>query len=187
MTDCTRKTYAIDDIIQMGTQIGIRVAQEEMSRLKMEKFQQRHDRRLRNTQLLFKNYRNLKLHFDEATYKSSNESAISILEELDDFSGDNELIIESISKSRERTAIIMRHISKMLSLFRYISDSSKRTGDNLKYRIIEMSYINDEYKSVEEISWDLGIDTRTLHRHKNESLSILSGLIFGVDGIKWSS
>lgn len=181
------KTYSIDDIIKMATEVGVRIARDEINRQKQEKFKERQDRRFRNTRLLMQNFRGLKIHFNESIYKLNKQSPVHILEEIDDFDGDNTLIIESISHSRERTLIILNHLSKMMDIFRFMMDTSKKDEDVRKFKTIQMFYIDDISYTAEEVAKTLCIDTRTVHRYKNEGLTILSGLIFGIDGLKWNN
>ena len=178
------ETLSIEKVIEIGTQIGIRTAMETIERIKNEKYQGRYDRRLRNTQLLLKNYRNFKAHCKDAVYKKQNGSVVNILDELDGYVWDNSLFVESIKKSTERTLIILQHVDKMLEIFRYIAEKSGKFEEIVKYKVISLMYIDDSEKTVVDISEEMHIAVKSVYRYKNIGIEYLSGLIFGIDGLK---
>lgn len=180
------KKLTLDEVITIATQVGIKVAHQEMQKIRLEKNKERFDKRLRNTKLLLQNFRNFKVYYDESVYKQ-NCSALDILDELEAYEGDECMVIESINHSRERTQIILSHILKMMQMFRWIMESSKKDEDVRKYKTIDMLYIDDEVKTADEIAKILNVETRTVHRYKKEGISILSSLMFGVDGVKLSN
>jgi TatD DNase family protein len=58
--------YTMDEVIKMGTEIGINVALEHMKKEREERKKGRYDRRLRNTKLLLREFRKLFIHSRDA-------------------------------------------------------------------------------------------------------------------------
>ena len=109
-------------LVQIGTEIGTQTALDRMKREKQERMTQRFFRRLRNTKLLLREYRKLKAFTENAVYKKPKESAIQILEEVDSFEYEDELFVDAIKKSKDRTVIIIDHIDQMLDVYKTICD-----------------------------------------------------------------
>jgi hypothetical protein len=114
----------LEKIIEIGTQVGVKTALETLKKERDEKRKSRYDRRLRNTRLLLREYRKLMIHREESV--KSNKRAIDSLDELEDECFTSSLYIESISQSKERTAIIISHIDKMLEIFKALRVSRGR-------------------------------------------------------------
>ena len=99
-----------------GIEIGIRAAMDYLAEEKEKARKSRYDRRLRNTRLLLKNYRSFKRHAQGAIFnaKQAKENAIDILDGLDDGMLNDNLYVEGIKKSQQRTIIILNHVEEML-------------------------------------------------------------------------
>jgi hypothetical protein len=172
--------------IQRGIETGTKAALDYLMEEKKAQKKGRHDRRLRNTRLLLKNYRTFKQYAQGAVFnaKQAKENAVDILDGLDDFTFDDSLYIESIKKSQQRTIIILRHIDEMLKYYRIACEQSGREDEMRCYRIIMATYIDDEKKSAEEIAEAENIERRTVYKNINAAIKPLSALIFGVDSLK---
>lgn len=180
------KTYSIDEVVKMGTEIGIKTGMEFIRKEKEVRRKSRYDRRLRNTKLLLREYRKLKAYCDDAVYSSKQveKNAIDILDEMDEFEFDNEMYIDSIKRSKERTLVIIEHINKMLDMFRYYSEASKKPEDNRRFKVIYDMYISEEESSADDIAERYDIETRTVYRDISNGVETLSALLFGIDGLK---
>ena len=179
-------TRVMELAIQRGIDTGTKAAIEYIMEEKKTQQKGRHDRRLRNTRLLLKNYRTLKQHAQGAVFnaKKAKENAVDILEGLDSFQFDDNLYIESIKRSQQRTIIILRHIDEMMKYYRIACEESGREDEMRCYRIIMATYIDDEKKPAEEIAEIENIERRTVYKNINTAMKPLSALIFGVDSIK---
>jgi len=179
-------TRVMELAIQRGIETGTKAAMDYLIEEKKAQQKGRYDRRLRNTRLLLKNYRAFKKHVQGAVFNAqkAKESAVDILDSLDDFTFDDDLYIESIKRSQQRTMIIMRHIDEMLKYYRIACEQSGREDEMRCYRIIMATYINDERKTAEEIAEAENIERRTVYKNINAAIKPLSALIFGVDSIK---
>ena len=175
--------YSVEEIISLGTQVGTKIAFEKFQSLTQESLSERHQRRFRNTKELLKNFPNLKFHAKKAIYKAEHKdsSAIEILEEIE--IKEKTLFIESIKESASRTYIIINHIEKML---RFYSVMAKNCGKIYKTRweIISDVYLARDKKNIDEIAEKMSYSSRQIERQLNDAIEDLSGLIFGIDGIK---
>jgi hypothetical protein len=179
------KTYSMDEVIKLGTEIGIQTGMEYIRKEKEKRRLSRHDRRLRNTKLLLREYRKLYIHCRDSIEKGKTTiNAVDILDELDVFEYSDDLYIESIKKSKERTAVIIEHIKKMMSIYRYMSNKSKKPEELRRYNIICKMYTSSVEATVEELSAEFHIDNRTVYKDVDKAVETLAALIFGIDGLK---
>lgn len=142
----------------------------------------RHDRRLRNTALLLKNYKNFVAHCNNAVFTSKQlkiYNAIDILDECDDLE-DDEVYVKSIMKTKERTTIILNHINKILGYYKYTA--KKEPEKERIYKVIKGIYVDK--KTYQGLSEELNCSTKTIERDRKEGVSDLSILIFGIDGVR---
>ncbi|EPR07664.1 hypothetical protein L323_19800 [Ruminiclostridium papyrosolvens C7] len=173
--------FSIDKIIQIGVQAGVREALDRISKEKEEKRKSRFDRRLRNTDLLLKNYNKFVAHCNTALYTSKQlkqANAIDILDEVED--DEDEVYVRSIMRTRERTFLIVNHIKRILGYYKYITKSEPEK--ERKYRVLVGLYIDK--KTYSQMAEELYCSTKTIERDRKEAIEELSVLIFGVDGLK---
>jgi uncharacterized membrane-anchored protein len=175
-----------DEAVKIGARVGIKYIKEQ----EYYKTKKRYDRRLRNTGLLLKNYRGLISHArmaNSSINQIKNENAIDILDDIN--SGDDEeQYIQSISRTKIRTLIILKHIDKVLNYYRIICNAE---GNNKKrrYGIIDILFINktenDIVPTYEDAAEQLNISSKTVGRDVQEAIKDLSLLLlFGVNEIK---
>lgn len=172
--------------VQRGIEAGVGAAMEYIDAERKASRKGRYDRRLHNTRLLLKNYRLFKKHAEGAIFnvKQAKERAVDILEGIDDYAMDDELYIESIKKSQQRTIVILQHIDQMLNYYRIDCEQSHREDEIRRYRIVMATYIDDEKKSALEISEKECIERRTLYKDINIAMKPLTALFFGIDSMK---
>ena len=170
-------------IITMAAEAGARAALETLEKERGKAVRGRHDRRLRNTKLLLKNYRAFKKHSESAIYEASqiDENAIDILDLMWDPKNNHDTTINSIRQSAVRTSIIMEHIDRMLGIYKVICLNSGKLEDMRKYKVIYAMYISEKGYSAEEIAEAENIDSRTVYKDIDVACEKLSALIFGVD------
>lgn len=184
-------TRIMDMAIQKGIAAGVQAAEDHLDAERKRRRKDRYDRRLHNTRLLLKNYRQLKHHALGAVHTGSqaNEvikenNAVDILESLDDEMIDDRLYIESIRRSQQRTRIIIEHIDEMLRY--WLIDCQQSGKDELirRYRVVYDTYIGDTCLSADQIAERENIEKRTVYKDIGAAMRPLSALIFGIDGIK---
>jgi hypothetical protein len=181
-----KSTLAQAEIIKLAAEAGAKAALEALEKEKKKAHKSRHDRRLRNTKLLLRNFRMFKEHTENAVFEVSqlDENAIDILDMMWEYSNDSELFVESIKKSVARTKIIMTHVIDMLALYEAYCMKSTKPEDSRRYRVIDNLYISEQPMTVREIATMEGIDERTVYKDVDAACERLSALIFGIDGLK---
>lgn len=172
-------TMGIGEIIEIGTKVAL----DKFEEMKRERVKSRYDKRLRNTKKLLENYKTLVLHSGEAIF-SKKQSVIDILDQLDFEIDDEEMYIESIKKSTERTAVIIAHVRKMLRILQILDDNKKYQDRPTRYEVLKLIYIDDKNKTQEEIAELFNTSSKTVQRRKEDAIEELSGLVFGIDGLK---
>lgn len=175
----------MEQAIREGVEAGVKAGTDYIEAQRRQARKNRYDRRLHNTRLLLKNYRRFQAHVNEGVSgKQIDESAISILDGLDEYSYHDSLYIESIQRSQERTAIILQHIDKMLEYYRIDCEQNGTEEDVRRYRVVMATYIEEPRKSSQEIADAFGVERRTVYRDINLAMKQLTALIFGIDGLR---
>lgn len=176
------ETMPIEKIIEIGVQVGVREALERIKREKDQKAKSRYDRRLRNTDLLLRNYKNFVAHCKNAVYTKKQiqgQNAVDILDECEGM--DEETYVQAVQRTKERTAIIINHVKLVMAFYKF---STERGNDQeyRKYKVINGIYF--EGKTYKDLAEELYCSTKTIERDRNAAIAELSTLIFGVDGLK---
>ena len=175
----------VEALVRLAAEAGAKAALETIEKEKQKERKSRHDRRLRNTKLLLRNFRMFKEHCRNAVFEVSqlDENAIDILDLMWNRTGSDNFV-ESIKKSAQRTAIIMQHITDMLGLYEAYCFRSGKPEDSRRYRVIDAMYIADEPLTPAQIAEHEDIDVRTVYKDVDAAAEKLSALIFGIDGLK---
>lgn len=179
------KNLTQHEIIKMAAEAGAKAAIETFEKKKDAILVEQHDRRLHNTKLLLRNFRELAAHSDSAIYDAAQvltEDAYDILDAMS-MGKDSSLYIESIRKSVGRTRIIIEHVRKMLACYHVLCKRSPRPEDQRRYRVVELSFLDETYHTAQEIADTENVDISTVYRDINMACESLSALIFGVDGV----
>ena len=184
----------IQNSITAGVSDGVKRAMIEYDKKRKESSKAKYDRRLRNTGLLLKNYRNFKEYCNNAIYEvtealeknvEEETNFIEIFDQIYDMN-DESTIVKSILKAKERTLIILKHIDACIEFYEYKAKNSNNIELQRRAEVIERLYINKKIESFEEIAKDLFVSTKTVNRDRKKATEELAPLIFGVDGINVS-
>lgn len=168
---------SLSEIIALASETGAAVALERFKQEQNQQQKKRHDWRLRNTKLLLRHYREFVEHSEELKLSLQEES-----EALDDLYTD-ELTVEAIKRSKQRTLAMVKFIQQMMQVYRIRCE--KGTDDDLRrFKVVHAMYIATEKMTVEEIAKCNSIDTSTVYRDINNAVKSLSVLVFGVDAIR---
>lgn len=182
-------TDAVREAARIGAEVGAKTA---LDTLKSEQEKARRtwkDRRLRNTKLLLKQYRTMRLGCMNSVYDAAQaagdaddiniEALMSHLDEAD-------FRVESTFRTAGRTYILVRHMDRMLDLYAYICDKAEREDYKRHYRTIMGLYIEgDAPTTVEAIAAAEHVDKRTVYKDIDAAVEILSTLLYGVDGLQY--
>lgn len=149
-----------------------------------EKEKSKYDRRLRNTELLLRNYRNFKEHVENATYFDE-ELEVENLEDEFDKEENEKMYINSILRTKKRTKVMLKHIDRCLEYYECKCLMSDREDIQRRIKVIKMLYIDEEKMSHFEVAKKLGdVSLKTVERTKKVALTEMTALLFGIDGVK---
>lgn len=176
----TQKQALSPEMIEEITRTTLLVMKDYQEKEKQKQQKEKRDWRLRNTKLLLKHYRSFVSHVDGAREKVTAHDYADAMESL----YTNELALESIKRSTQRTMVMVRFVQRMVSVYKATCEKSGQHEDLRRYRIIENMYISEEKFTAEEIAECEKIDVSTVYRNINEAAKTLSVLIFGVDGVE---
>ena len=166
----------IEKITRLATEVATKtyyeLAKQENAQL---------GRKLRhNTIKLLKHYSQLQSYVDNAITDSTQAEDIWLNELLIDMFDDKSVVkVNAIVKSKEKTALMMRHVNNMLDIY-----AEKCSGKQFKYcECMRRYYIDGE--TLEEIaeSFPEKPDARTIHRYIARGIEELSVLLWGVIGL----
>lgn len=163
-------------------EIATAAAIEALKLQKKEEYERIKKNRFQNTERLLKNYLSLIEHFEMSQDKASEEELDAYnLEENED------IIIRSIRRSRIRTLVMVLHIEACLGRLR---SKMAEKGQIEKYVVIEKFYLDPvkillpltERKQI--IAEEINCGETSVWKWRNEMISELSVLLFGVDGLR---
>lgn len=178
------KKLSYDEAVKIGIREGIKYIKEQ----EYYKTTKRYDRRLRNTRLLLKHYRALKIH-NKITDSTSNqiyeENAVDILDDIESID-DEEQYVQAISRTKIRTKIIIGHMNKAMKYYKAICESEDNTKKR-RYNIIKYAFIephkDDTVPTYEQIAEHFDLNIKTVGRDVRLAIADLAILFFGIDGI----
>lgn len=172
------------DIIRMAAEVGSKAALEAYEKQKEIEKRRRSDRRLRDTKRLLRNYREIKLHADDAITSLSevqNEDYDFFKNLLED--GDS-INVSAIIRSKAKSAIMLAHIDAMIQAYQTICYTSKKPEEQRRYRVLESMYISEEQITAKEIAEKESIDIRTVYKDLDIACEKMSALLFGIQWIE---
>lgn len=159
-------------ISELAAQEAIRTYEKTLLVEKKEK----QDRRLRNTELLLKNYRKLKDHCSE------------IDSEIEEFEGTildmQELTIESLMRYRYKTVKMLKHVDKMLIVYEWDCDHGSEE-EKRRYSILKKRYLIEDRRTVKELCEELSVEQATVYRDTKRAIKDIAILLFGIDALEF--
>lgn len=173
------------EVYERAAKIGAEKALDTFNKERAEERKHRRKRKLRNTELLLRNYHMLKENAENSVFGRSQmeESAADILEEMMSLYND-EVIVESIKNSATRTAIIMSHVDTMISLYYTYCERAENSDIEMRrYDVLWDRYLADEPLNVESISKKHHMTKQNVYADLKIATERLTALIFGVDGL----
>lgn len=173
------------EVYETAAKIGAEKALDTFNKERAEERKHRRKRKLRNTELLLRNYHMLKENAENSVFGRSQmeESAADILEEMMSLYND-EVIVESIKNSATRTAIIMSHVDTMISLYHTYCERAENSDIEMRrYDVLWDRYLADEPLNVESISKKHHMTKQNVYADLKIATERLTALIFGADGL----
>lgn len=158
-------------ITEFAAQEAIRAYEKNQVKVQKEK----QDSRLRNTELLLKNYRKLKDHCNE------------IDSEIEEFEGTifdlQELTLESLMKYRYKTSKMLRHVDRMLIAYEWDCEHGS-IEEKRRYRILKNRYLAESRSTVKDLCEDLSVEQATIYRDTKRAVNDIAILLFGFDALE---
>ena len=184
----------LEKAITAGVNEGKQKGMKEYDFKQKNKMKIKYDKRLRNTKLLLKNYRSFVEHCNNAKYTvenpikkeiSKSNVTVQLFDDLYNLQ-DDAFVVSIILKSKEKTKIILDHITMCLEFFEKKAKATNNQEMIRRYKVIDYLYIKETPLSFEEIAEKEHISTKTVSRDKNKAIQELSVLFFGIDGLDLS-
>ncbi|PYI57035.1 HTH domain-containing protein [Paenibacillus flagellatus] len=160
---------------------AVTAAMEFIEKEKQKQQKVKRDKRLRNTKLLLKHYRDFVAHSETLQNKLTAIEEASMLNELHD----EEFAVEAIKRSEQRTLVMVRFIQRALDSYQAMCEMSRQPEDSRRYKIVHSLYISEQLTTIEKLAERHNIDVSTIYKDVNAACKTLSVLIFGVDGIRF--
>ena len=190
-----KKGLTKEEVARIAAEAGTKAGIEAFQRAQLQYRKETNDRRLHNTKMLLRSYRKLKLHCEKSVYQCADamqpteygyQDQREVLQTLwDCFEGGyDDLYIESILRSKTRTATMVAHIESMLELYEENCKRNGRKEDLRRFRVVKSLYIDDDDATVQYVASINNIDTRTVYKWIDYICGDLSALIFGLGGIR---
>lgn len=167
------------DLLRAITQAVILVHEEQKEKESIELI----DKRTHNVRLTLQNYRKFKAYVKNAVsdIKEADKILNSILSAMN--TENQNLKIEAIIQTKERTLVMLAHIEKMLNIYKFMCESSGDPADLRRWSIIYDTYINNTIKQKTDIIADkYFVDRSTVFDDINKACKDLGPLIFGING-----
>lgn len=106
------------------------------------------------------------------------EIALAVIERESSYQPD------AVSDTGDFGLMQMRHVNRMLGIYKVVCENSVDEGEQRHYRVIEALYLRDRPLSPTAVAEREKIDKRTVYKDVDAACATLSALIFGIDGIK---
>lgn len=172
------------ETIRIAAEAGAKAALDRWEKERAKLLTERVDRRLHNTRLLLKNYKLFRKHAENAVFEADqlDESVYDILDLME--RNNSVGFVDSIKNSVARTATLVQHVEVMLGIYRAYCDNTGKPEDSRRWRALKGTYLDDITKSKYDIAEEEGVSDRTIDRDVATACEHLSGLLFGIDGVR---
>jgi len=178
------KQLTQSEIIKLAAEAG---AQAGIERFQAEVAKQRRvrtDTRLRNTELLMRHYREIKVNSLDAitTIKEAQAETFDFFKALME-EGDARIDVKAIVAAKARSAVMIAQMDAMIGVLAQLYLNSKDPSDVRKFRVFEARFVLDPPYTVAEIAERESIDRTTVYRDCADMCEKLSALLFGVEAV----
>ncbi|MED1603038.1 hypothetical protein [Alkalihalophilus marmarensis] len=174
----------LEQVAKVSAETAVKTALEYMEQKQLKEQKNRRDMRLRNTKLLLKHYRSFVLHSKDLQIELDElEVPDDVFEEMHS----NELVVESIKRSKKRTLAMVKFIDQMLRVYKVLCEESGRDEEVRQYQTVYKLFIAEEKYSMDQVAECHNVVVRTVQRDTKDAVKTLSALIFGIDSIRFDS
>jgi len=149
---------------------------------KKQEIKARMDERTGNVRLLLQNYRKFKSYAQNAitNIKEAKLILADMMHEVNTL--DDELKIESIIRTKERTLVMVAHIEKMMSIYKAWCYSCGEENAERRCNIVFDKYIVDctVKPSAERLAEKYSVERTTVFNDLNRAYEELGPIMFGI-------
>ncbi len=133
------------------------------------------------TQLLLKYWPHLKKHCEnlKTSYFEVEKVEMQIL--IDNMFTDPDVFVQGLVRGKERTQIILSHISETLRLWE--GSCGATFGGRIRRRIIRGLYLDKPHKTMAQLALEEKKPVGIIGKYRDSAIRELSGLLFGVSGL----
>ena len=172
------------EVVRIAAEIGAKAAMDRLDKERAKAREEKADVRLHNTRLLLRNYKMFRAHVENAVFEVErlDENVYEILDMMERNDGIG--FVDSVKKSVARTATLVEHIKVMLDIYKAYCESTGKIEDARRWRALKGAYLDDSSKSKYDIAEEEGVSDRTVERDIAAACVHLSGLFFGIDGVR---
>lgn len=177
------KKMTEEDIIKMASKVAAETAIEAFRQEQKMALKNANDKRLHNTELLLRNYRAFKDASENAVFRAEDcESLDNIIMDLMMQRTDS-VTVHSIKRSAARTAVIVKHIERMLELYKNYCFTNGKPEDARRWRVIDGQYIQERKQSIAELAKQEFVTERQIYDDRSNAISKIAVYMFGIDCI----
>lgn len=179
-----QETY-LNLVVEKATKIATEQAIIIHQRLKEEEEQKVRDKRLRNTKLLLKNYKDFKAYVNRVEGKLVDRVHITNEEPtIKDLLVRGEDVVKTIKQSTQRTIMMVSYIDQSLDAFKYICEHDPFKDSLRQFEVLHLRYVEGE--TIESIAETFGINERNVYKAIDVAAERLSVILFGVYGLHFN-
>lgn len=177
-----------ETLITLVAETAAKVAMEHTielhKQLKIQDEKEAKDKRLRNTKLLLKNYRDFRAYVNQVESNMLEKNNVTEEEmTIKDLLVRGEDIVKTIKQSTQRTIMMVEYINSSLDAFRYICESNPYRDTERQYEVLQLRYV--EGLTIDQIANKFGINERNVYKAIDVAAERLSVILFGVYGLKF--
>lgn len=176
----------LERICERAAQVGAKTAIDKVDSERNAEKLRVMDKRLHNTDMLLRNYQMFKLNLKESISSISeaqDDYDVQEILSLMDSRTSGDITVESIAKSKAKTAVIIDHIDTMLEIYKAFCDKSDDDLDYRRYSILMDRYINDPSLTITEIAKKYNVSKESVYGDLKIAKERMAALIFGIDGM----
>lgn len=171
-------------VVEIAAKAATDRAIEIHKQMHLEDEKQARDKRLRNTKLLLKNYREFKTYVEKVEKKVTKKEGFTDSTTITDLLVYGEDIVKSIKVSTQRTIVMVQYIDQSLAAFKYICENDPYHDSIRQFEVLHLRYVKG--KKIEDIAEEFRINERSVYKAIDSASERLSVILFGVYGIKIS-
>lgn len=153
-----------------------------------EKAKEERAEKVRNSaKTLLIHYRQLKIMKKTSVVDANTVTDPTLREILEGLAGRirrNEFELNSTTRNKIKTGMIMNHVDVMLENYRKECKRSRVPEVERRYRVVEAMYLREDRLKVSEVAELEGIEPRTVYMTLDKAYDDLTILIWGIDGME---